>query len=198
MHPISWPTSQLVEVHFYMAKLTRENKIEIYNRRKSGETIPSLSKEYDIGISKVRYLVRLIDFHGKDILRKDKNRHYSKELKLEIINKVLIDGQSVTSTSIEYGLTSDGILPNWIKSYKENNCVIVEKAKGRKPNTMTKNKDEKTNIDYESMSDEEKIKYLEKKNSQLEKSNLYLEAEAEYLKKLQAVVQKRNQQQKKK
>ena len=61
---------------------------------------------------------------------------------------------------------------------------------------MTKNKEKKALVDYDSMSDEEKIKYLENKNSQLEKSNLYLEAEAEYLKKLHAVVQKRNQQQK--
>ncbi len=58
---------------------------------------------------------------------------------------------------------------------------------------MTIIKDKKIKVDYDSMSVEEKIKYLENKNSQLEKSNLYLEAEAEYQKKLRAVVQKRIQ-----
>lgn len=110
----------------------------------------------------------------------------------------MIDGESVISTSIKYGLTSSGLLFNWIRSYKENNYVIVEKTRGRKPNTMTKIKDKETKFDYDSMSPEEKIKYLENKNSQLEKSNLYLEADAEYLKKLHAVVQKRTQQQTKK
>lgn len=197
MHPISWP-SQLVEVHFLMAKLTRKDKIEIYHKRKQGKTISSLSKKYGIRKHNIQYLIRLIDYHGEEILRRDKNTYYSKELKQEIIYKVLFDEQSVLSTSIEYGLSSHGMLCNWIRTYKENNYVIVEKTKGRKPNTMTKIKDKDSSVDYDSMSVDEKIKYLENKNSQLEKSNLYLEAEAEYLKKLHAVVQKRNQQQKKK
>ena len=31
-----------------MAKLTREQKIELYKKRKQGETVSSLSKEYQI------------------------------------------------------------------------------------------------------------------------------------------------------
>ena len=152
-----------------MAKLTREQKIELYKKRKQGETVSSLSKEYQINSSKINYLVRLIDRHGFDILRSNKNNYYSPELKLEIINKVLIDGQSSTNTAIEFGLTSDGLLNNWISSYKENQF----------------------NKKYEDMSPEEKIKYLENKNQ-------YLEAENEYLKKLRAAVQKRKNQQLKK
>ena len=148
-----------------MAKLTREQKIELYKKRKQGETVSSLSKEYQIKSSKINYLVRLIDRHGFDILRSNKNNYYSPELKLEIINKVLIDGQSSTSTAIEFGLTSDGLLNNWINSYKENGYVIVEKKKGR-PSTM--NKENQFNKKYEDMSPEEKIKYLENKNQYLE------------------------------
>lgn len=181
-----------------MAKLTREEKIEIYDSWKAGEAVPSLALVYGITTTNIKYLVRLIDYHGEGVLRKDKNNYYSKALKKEIINKVLIDGQSINSTSIEFGLSSDGMLHNWIKSYKENNYVIVEKTKGRKPKTMTKIKDNDIHIDYDLMSDEDKIKYLENKNSQLEKNNSNLEAEAEYLKKLHAVIQKRKQQQKKK
>ena len=64
-------------VHFYMAKLTREQRIEIYHKRKSGVTIPSLCKQYGINKKKIWYLVKLIDKHGEDILRKNKNRCYS-------------------------------------------------------------------------------------------------------------------------
>ena len=72
-----------------MAKLTREQKIELYKKRKQGETVSSLSKEYQIRSDNIKYLVR----HGFDILRSNKNNYYSPELKLEIINKVLIDGK---------------------------------------------------------------------------------------------------------
>ena len=92
-----------------MAKLTREQKIELYKKRKQGETVSSLSKEYQIRSDNIKYLVRLIDRHGFDILRSNKNNYYSPELKLEIINKVLIDGKSITGTAIEYGLAGDGI-----------------------------------------------------------------------------------------
>ena len=78
----------------------------------------SLSKEYQIRSSKINYLVRLIYRHGFDILRSDKDNYYSPELKLEIINKVFIDGKSITGTAIEYGLAGDGLLHSWINSYK--------------------------------------------------------------------------------
>jgi len=97
----------------------------------------SLSIKYDINKAKNRYLVRLIDKHGEDILRKNRNRYYSSELKLEIINKVLIDKQSILSTAIEHGLSSSGISDNWLKSYKENGYNIVEKSRGR-PSSMKK------------------------------------------------------------
>ncbi|NJE45809.1 MULTISPECIES: IS3 family transposase [unclassified Massilimicrobiota] len=171
-----------------MAKLTREQKIELYVKRKQGQTLPSLSKEYQINTRNVEYLIRLIDKHGFDILNSGKNKYYSPELKLEIINKVIIDGQSTISTAIEYGLGSTGILSNWIRSYKENGYVIVEKTRGR-PSTM--NKKDQFNKKYEDMTPEEKIKYLENRNQ-------YLEAEVEYLKKLRAAVQARKNRQPKK
>lgn len=177
-----------MEVHFLMAKLTIEQKILIYEKRKQGETLNSLSKQFNIGMNNIYYLVRLIDAHGYEILRRDKDRYYSPELKLEIINRVILDGESAASISIEYGLTSNGMLFNWIKTYKDNNYVIIEKKRGRLP-IMTKQENKKK---YEDMTAEEKVKFLEDKN-------LYLEAENEYLKKLKAVVQTRkNRQQKKK
>ena len=42
-----------------MAKLTREQKIEIYERRLKGETLSSLALEFNININRLKYLVRL-------------------------------------------------------------------------------------------------------------------------------------------
>ena len=74
--------TQIVEVHFIMSKLTREQKIEIYKKRKQGQALVSLSEEYQIRSEKIRYIVRLIDTHGIGILRSNKNNYYSPELKL--------------------------------------------------------------------------------------------------------------------
>ena len=171
-----------------MGKLTREQKIEIYEKRKQGISYMQLSKQYGIRRANIQYLVRLIDSHGVEILRQDRNQYYPPALKEEIINKVIKDGKSIVSTAIEYGLGSDGMLHTWIKDYKANSCVIIEKPKGRKPTMEKNNKPEKK---YEDMTTEEKVKYLEDRNQ-------YLEAENEYLKKLRAVVQQRKEQQSKK
>lgn len=185
VNPKVWTTKQ-GRFTFYMSKLTREERLEIYQKRKYGETISSLSIKYGINEAKIRYLIRLIDKHGENILRKDKNRYYSSELKLEIINKVLIDKQSIISTAIEYGLTSSGILDNWLKSYKENGYNIVEKSRGR-PSTMKK--------EIKPIDPNDKDAIIKQKDEEI----LRLNAEIEYLKKLQAVVQARkNRQQKKK
>lgn len=171
-----------------MSKLAREQKIEIYQKRKSGVSIQKLALEYNMTKKNINYLVRLLDLHGENILRKDKNIYYPPSLKEEIINKVLIDQHSIQSTALEYGMSSDGMLHTWIKSYKENGYVIVEKKRGRLP-TMTKNVT--SSKDYKKMTPEEKVIYLENKN-------FYLEAEVEYLKKLRAVVQARKNRQPKK
>ncbi len=169
-----------------MSKLSYEDKINIYQERKNGKTRIYLSKKYSIGKDKIDYLTRLIDKHGFDILRATKNRKFNYYEKEQIINRVLINGESVLSVSIDEGLLSNGILFNWIKEYKENCYNIVERKRGRP--TMNK----KIKLINKEETQEEKIK-------RLEKENLYLKAELEYSKKLRAVVQARkNQQQKKK
>lgn len=171
---------------FFMAKLTREQRIEIYERRLKGETIAAIALNFNINVHTVEYLFRLIEKHGYSILRNDKNRYYSKEFKLQSINRVLINFESAISVAIDIGLSSRGILANWIKKYKENCYNVIEKPKGRKK-SMTKKIKKKNDAN---LTLEEKIKELEEKN-------LYLEAEIEYLKKLNALVQKKELQKKK-
>ncbi len=169
-----------------MSKLTREDKIEIYERRKKGETISSLANSFYVSKSTIEYLIALIRKHRYDILRNGKNRYYSKEFKLQTINRVLVNFESARSVAIDIGLASDGILHNWLSKFKENGYNVVEKKKGRKPKSMTKPKK-----NDKELSEKEKIK-------KLEEENLYLKAENEYLKKLRALVQERELKEKKK
>ena len=50
-----------------MAKLTNEQRIEIYERRLKGETLSSLALEFNININRLKYLVRLLKKHGYNI-----------------------------------------------------------------------------------------------------------------------------------
>lgn len=168
-----------------MSKLSYEDKINIYQERKNGNTISNISKKYNIRKDVIKYLVRLIAKHGYDVLRTSKNRKFTSYEKEKIINRVLLNNESARSVAIDEGLLSQGMLQNWIKKYKEMGYNIVERKRGR--STMPKVTKKKENE-----TDKEKIK-------RLEEENLYLKAELEYSKKLRAVVQARkNQQQKKK
>lgn len=185
VNPESWTTTGRV---FFMYKLTKEERLEIYNKRKEGVSVKQLSLDYSINPDTIKYWVRLIDTHGKDVFDQQQNRHYTPDFKEEIIYKVIVEHQSIKATAVEYGLPSHSLLSDWIKKYKGTEHVIVEKPRGRSP-TMPK-KDEVTKP-YDEMTSEEKIKYLEEKN-------LYLEAENEFLKKLETVVQKRKKREQKK
>ena len=168
-----------------MSKLSYEDKINIYYKKKNGQTRKSIANEYKIKQASVQYLVRLIDKNGFEVLRTNKNKYYTSYQKEQIINRVLIKNESILSVAIDEGLPSSGMLVNWIKKYKENGYNIVERKRGRRPTMKVTKKKEKETKD-------ETIK-------RLEEENIYLKAELEYSKKLRAVVQARkNQQQKKK
>ena len=168
-----------------MSKLNYEDKINLYNDSKLGLSRSTLSKKYNIAVHGVQYLCCLIDKHGIDILRTQKNKHYPKYVKQNAIDRVLINKEAVWAVSLDIGLPGDGMLHSWINKYKEMGYNIVERKRGRSPTMkVTKKKENET--------DEEKIK-------RLEEENLYLKAELEYSKKLRAVVRARkNRQQKKK
>ncbi len=170
-----------------MSKLTYEDKINLYNDKKKGMSIGSLSNKYKVRKCVINYLTALIDKHGLDILRTTQNKYHTKIEKQEAINRVLINGEAKWAVALDMGLLSPGMLANWISKYKENGYNIVEQKRGRSPTIMPKNNNEK------------KKETIEEEIERLKKENLYLKAELEYSKKLRAVVQARkNQQQKKK
>ena len=150
-------------------KLTYEDKVQIYELRKQGESFKRLSNQFGVNVSGLKYMVKLIDRYGINIVKKGKKRYYSPKLKREMIDKVLLEGCSQQSVSLDYGLSNQGLLNNWIAQYKKNGYTILEKRRGRVPKMGRKRK--KT---WKEMTELER----------LQEENERLRTEVAYLKKL--------------
>ena len=103
-----------------MSKLSYEDKINLCHDYKEGSSINTLSRKYNKRESGITYLIKLIDIHGFDVVKTSRNKSYPITFKQDAIDRVLLNKEPVWSVSLDIGLSSDGMLQNWIKKYKEN------------------------------------------------------------------------------
>ena len=172
-------------------KLTIEDKIKIIGLKEKGISYRTIAKQFKVQDTTIENIWYRYEKHGiEGIKHPVKNKTYSAELKLEIINRVF-QGESKTRLAAEYNLPSAGTIVSWMKKYEELGYNGLEGKQGRprgRPKIMTKQ--EKKNTPLTNEEREELIR--------LRKEKEYLEMENEYLKKLDALVMERLKQQRKK
>ena len=61
-----------------------------------------------------RLLMQITDDNYQYQGLQGKNRYYSPKLKQEMIDKILLEGCSQQSVCLDYGLSNQGLLNNWI------------------------------------------------------------------------------------
>lgn len=162
-----------------------EFKLQIIRDHLTGDSITSLSKKWDISPSLIR---KWIDHHSssgaKGLLAKP-YLYYTKELKLKVVKAYKDKGLSLRDCCLQFNIPAPSTVSVWVRNYELLGLDGLSEQKGR-PGTMKKDKPTSKKA--------EPLTRLE----ELEKDNLYLRAEIDFLKKLDALTQKKQTQQRKK
>lgn len=155
-------------------RLTLEEKLKMCEEhvlnKKSLSHISEDNGNYDIG--NLKYLINLYKKFGKDVFLNREDKIYYRDTKLLAISRVLKNGESIRSVSLDLGLLDPTILGGWLKIYRAKGEAWIEDTYPRKNYVL---KDERAKI------------IVDKK---LIEENQRLRAEIEYLKKSQSLTQK--------
>ena len=169
-------------------KLKLEDKLKIIDLYNEGLSTSQISKQFKVSDWIIENIKRKYRKHEIESFKaKGKNKKYSPEIKMKIVNRVL-NGESKSGIAAEL-CVNKGMIHNWVKKYKELGYNGLTIKQGRPRKMKDKNKQtKKVNASKELDDKDKRIKELEERNAQLEMEN-------DLLKKLRALVQQRNKQQ---
>lgn len=140
-------------------------------------TYHSISKNLQTSHRLISLWVESYKVHGKAGLSFKNNLNYTGEFKLKLLKEMQSKGLSLHQLSVKY-LISPSVLSTWKRGYEKEGirALFMSKSKGRPP----KNRTDQKNNSTKAISEQEKLL----------KENTLLRAENDYLKKLQALIQK--------
>jgi transposase len=161
-----------------------EFRLQIIKDNQKGSSVLSLSKKWNISTSLIR---KWIDHHsslGTKGLLPRRIHYYTREFKLNVVKAYNDNGLSLRDCCLQFNIPTQSTVISWVRKYEQLGLDGLIEQKGR-PVIMKKDKPPA-----------KKTKPLTRLE-ELEKDNLYLRAEIDYLKKLDALTQKKQTQQRK-
>lgn len=167
-------------------KHSAEFRIEVIKAHEQGSSIRYLSRRWSISRTLIRKWIDHHDASGTKGLLPKPYLYYTKEFKLIVVNAYKEKGLSLRDCCLQFNIPTQSTIVSWVRKYEQQGIDGLNEQKGR-PVTMKKDKPtlkKKT----------EPLTRLE----ELERENLYLRAENAFLKKLDALTQEKQTQQKKK
>lgn len=162
-------------------KYSWEFKLECVSKYKNGEYIQftGTPDQRHIFMEQVRCWVQNYDDLGIDGLKHSlTNKDWTPKERFNLVAKILA-GNSITSVA-KAAHINKGQLYQWVRKYNESGMNGLQCKKGR-PTMKKNNKKKRSKL---SISEQEELRLLRERNE-------YLEMENEYLKKLDALVSKR-------
>lgn len=177
-------------------KLKEKDLKEIARLIDEGWTAGKLSDKYNMGKTNMNSLVRRYKMHGIVGILHTKSRSFTIEEKIAIINRYYA-GESKASLAVEIN-SGEAMIIQWIKKYEQMgyNGLIDNRGKPgvSKMKRPKKNKDQTSTTEAMAPVTDAEREELNK----LRKENYQLKMENACLKKIQALVQQRENQQTKK
>lgn len=167
-----------------MSKYLKELKLKTIQYYYKGYSVEATAKFFNIpSPTTVRKWIKKYELYGEKGLNKNLKSSYTSEFKLNVIKYMQNNHLSHSETAIHFNLAGGEIVDKWEKILNEKGPLALKRKKCGRVKKMNK----KANKSDKNLSQEELLEELE-----------YLRMENEYLKKLNALVQKRVKQENKK
>lgn len=175
-----------------MSNYDYEVKLMVVRENLEGYGRKYLSKKYGIKDSTIKNWINQYKMYGEDGLRKSMSKaKYSGEFKLSVLKYRQNYELSYKETAEHFGIKNPSLIALWKKKYEDEGFGGLCGSVGRPKKNGDSNMPKETNKPQK-LSKSEKEELIE-----LRERNQYLEAELLYLKKLDALLQKKKSQTKK-
>ncbi|MEC8325403.1 MAG: transposase, partial [Pseudomonadota bacterium] len=148
-----------------MSKYSREFKLEIAMQANT-KSSRLLSKQFNVSSRQIRYWCLVFRIHDEDAFL-HKRKPYTKEARLEMIQRMKREGWPLTYTSAFFDLSSPGMLSEWFSAYNSGKLTHFKPLKVN----MSKSAKAKSSKEMTEKELREELEYLRAENAVLKKWN---------------------------
>lgn len=157
-----------------------------------------IAAHYSVNVSNIKSLIRRYKLHGIDGILHGKSKSFTSDEKLVVINRYYV-GESMSSLAIELNVNC-GAVYSWIKKYEKLGYNGLKDNRGR-PGRTKMGRPKKNITPTENTTSEKQVPLTDNERTELNelrKKTYQQQLEIDCLKKIQALVQERQNRQIKK